>query len=99
VRLDVFVVVAAVRLADGRQADRGAVRLDVFVLTAVRLTDGGQTDRRAVRLDVLWLWLWPILLTSFVRHYSSFRNFAVDSLDALSDLNLPWFASKTQSAL
>src|SRR5438270_747539 len=62
-----------------------------------RLTDRRLPDRWAVRLDVLWLWL--ILLTSLVRHYSSFRNFAVGSLDVVSSLNLPWSASKTQSAL
>jgi hypothetical protein len=82
-------------VAGGREADR-AVRLDVFVL-ATMLVAGGREADRAVGLDVLWLWL--ILLTWFVRHYSSFRNFAVDPQDVVSALNLPCFASKTQSTL
>src|SRR3954471_24467881 len=97
-RLDLLVV-AAMRLASRGPTGRGQVRLHVLVVAAMLLASRRQTGWGQVRLDFLFLWLWLILLTSLVRHYSSFRNFAVDSLDAFSAPNLPWFASKTQSAL
>src|SRR2546421_2785318 len=70
------------------------MRLNIVVL-GLRLVEA----RLDGTVSLYFLFVWPILLTWLVRHFSSFQNFAVDQLDAASERNLPSFASKTQSAL